>query len=443
ETLLAARKNGREFTQPLWEIIEGKPKSSLDGNRESVLPKKWVGNAELMYQNVRARPAEQLSGVDLLKRLGKLGEQDSFPSTSHMAAAPLRQRLTSANGKVKRAWETYFAKLPPNVRKHEALPSQFDEHPILGRADGSLLFESRLLDCFDKQTPSSVTNALQAFYKLVPQPIPYYALLVGDGDFMGKTIDHQKKIDEHKDFSQALAGFAEQAKEIVEGEAHGGAVVYAGGDDVMALLPVHTAVACTQELAAQFQEQMAAFTDEDGRSPTFSAGIAIVHHLEPLEDALEQARDAEKEAKSVDGKDALAISVAKRSGVPRQIKGQWDKLPGRLQKLISFYRKGELPQGLAYQLRDMYLHLGGYTAVSHDKALQEVIAAEAGRIIKRKDGSPIAAAFVQEKMIDQLNYAKKAAYTVESVANELIIAGMLAQAEKQSQKEDSNGTMDD
>ena len=62
---------------------------------------------------------------------------------------------------------------------------------------------------------------------------------------------------------------------------------------------------------------------------TLSIGIAIYHHLEPLNDALELARNAEKIAKKVDGKNALAITLSKRGSGDRTITGSWSKSGSR------------------------------------------------------------------------------------------------------------------
>jgi CRISPR-associated protein Cmr2 len=427
ENLLAARKNLRQFTQPSWG--GSRPKSSLDGRRESVIPEeingeKVSGDARKMYTWYKARAGEQLSGVDLLKRLGEAGDRKTFPSTSHMAAAPLRARLAGGNHEAKAAWDAYMGTLDNALKQTEKVSGA--PHPVFGHADGALLFEARLRDFYGGKVPDSVTSALKNFYKKADAPIPYYTLLVGDGDFMGKTINNQKTPDAHRDFSGTLAGFGAEAKEIVE--KHSGAVIYTGGDDVMALLPIHQAVQCTQELARTFQTKMADFTDEEGKSPTFSAGIAIFHHTEPLEDALQAAREAEQAAKSVKGKNALAVTEAKRSGAPRMVQGKWGELDKRLLHLAAFFQAEALPGGLAYQLRDMYLHLGGAEALKAQPDLRDVLEKEAGRIIKRKERTDAAQTYLTDNMVSKLGDD----YTMTQIAHELIIAANLAQAMEQA-----------
>lgn len=464
ENLLAARKNLREFKQPTWS--SNRPKSSLDGNRESVIPESAFSTRDdsqkernekikALYRNYRARNAERLSGIDLLKRLGKRekeGAQERFPSTSHMAAlqlaAQLKAKVTPAD------WKNYWDKLPATVQGEERVYSRL-KLPNLGDADGSLLFASRLLDYFDKPKngkndhSSGLAEAQQAladFYETtkLDRPNPYYALLIGDGDFMGRTIDNLNTRMAHRKFSQTLSGFAREARKTVE--EFQGAAVYTGGDDVMALLPVHQAIQCATELADLFRNTMSDFSDDKGHSPTFSAGIAIFHHTEPLEDALQAARDAEKEAKSVTGKNALAVTEAKRSGAARMVKGQWGVLDRDLLYLAAFYQetRQELPVGLAYQLRNTYLHLGGHEALKENPELRNVLAKEAGRIVKRKESTDIAQQYVETQLVGRLSEA----HAMEQIANKLIIAVNLARAADQASmtlplpEESENGTMD-
>jgi len=150
-------------------------------------------------------------------------------------------------------------------------------------------------------------------------PSPYYSLLLADGDRMGKAIDGLTTPADHRCLSGLLADFASKVPDIVR--RHKGSLIYAGGDDVLAFVPLHTALDCARELAVDFNQRFDKKfpIDEDGviRYPTLSAGIAVAHHLEPLQDGLTLARDAEKKAKGIPGKNALAVIVDKRSGASR------------------------------------------------------------------------------------------------------------------------------
>lgn len=106
----------------------------------------------------------------------------------------------------------------------------------------------------------------------------------------------------------------------------------------------------------------------------------------------------EREAKGVDDKNALAITICKRSGEDYTISGSWgdgspDKgIASTLEKLIEFCRNDAIPDGTAYELRDMVCRLTvSPQDVSNDKQLKhlvetlpEVIRRDALRILQRK-----------------------------------------------------------
>lgn len=429
DRLLAARKNSRTFAPVDWG--RPRPKSSLDGARESVVLPTDGGDPDRMFERYRARGGEQLSGVDLLKRLGKADDDSHFPSTSHMAAMPLRHKLDQAPATAVAQWDAYLGPLPARVRgqvrTYHRLPLN-----VLAPYDGSLLFPSRLAEHLDGAARKAAEDKLRAFLAEAGIKLgdlnPYYALLVGDGDAMGETIKALPTVAANREFSRALAGFAAAARDSVQ--AHEGAVIFAGGDDVLALLPVHTAVQCAAELARTFntgmQAALAGQRDGEGnpiRPPTFSAGVAIVHHREPLEDALELARRAEKRAKAITGKNALAVALDKRGGPPRLVAGQWGTLDRRLLDLAALHQAGVIPDRLAYQLQRSYHRLGGATAT--DPAIDAILALEAERIVGRKrvasGQSPVAAA--QQAYVKS---AVAAAASPAAAAEELVIAALLA-----------------
>lgn len=247
---------------------------------------------------------------------------------------------------------------------------------------------------------------------------------------MGKAIDAQKSASAHRNLSQQLAEFAQTVEEIVE-EEHQGSLIYAGGDDVLAFLPLHKVLACARKLAETFRAQMAKFETEEKISPTLSVGIAITHHIEPLSDALQLVRDAEKKAKQVEGKNALAITLSKRSGGERTVSGRWGALDVRLEKFIEFHQREWIPDGVAYELQQLSIELA---------AVPEAIYPEAKRILKRKRAQR-GQEKIQEGVIDQILQHLKPDDTQESsistahlsnLANELIIASHLAQALEQA-----------
>ncbi len=80
-------------------------------------------------------------------------------------------------------------------------------------------------------------------------------ILAADGDRMGELLDKMQALPAHQNISKALANFATGVPDIIR--KHQGHCVYAGGDDVLALLPLHTAIECSRELAGDIQRNHA------------------------------------------------------------------------------------------------------------------------------------------------------------------------------------------
>lgn len=153
----------------------------------------------------------------------------------------------------------------------------------------------------------------------------YYAIIAMDGDDMGKWVSGSMTSTDpalnpvhpeyHTAFSARLSDFAlRKVPQVIR--KHGGRLIYAGGDDVLAMLPAASGLPCAQDLAALFAETVP--------GATASAGIAIGHVHSPLQDTLTAAREAERLAKAIDeDKGGWCLSVLKRSSDSVQTRGKW------------------------------------------------------------------------------------------------------------------------
>ena len=134
----------------------------------------------------------------------------------------------------------------------------------------------------------------------------------------------------HGAISEALTNFASRIAPAIIARHHG-ELIYAGGDDLLALLPTETAIACASALEGAFRgvgspgsvpegywrESTEEVRDRLAMGPraTTSAGIAVVHHKEDLRAALAYARAAESAAKQGEGgRNRLHLFIARRSG---------------------------------------------------------------------------------------------------------------------------------
>jgi CRISPR/Cas system-associated protein Cas10 (large subunit of type III CRISPR-Cas system) len=88
-------------------------------------------------------------------------------------------------------------------------------------------------------------------------------------------------------------------------------LIYAGGDDVLAVVKAKRAFEIAKKLAKDFTTTL---NDNGSRDVTASVGIAIGSTKAPLQDLIKEAQVAESRAKHVYGRDALAVCILKRSG---------------------------------------------------------------------------------------------------------------------------------
>jgi CRISPR-associated protein Cmr2 len=456
EALLAARKNTRLWNPVSWGAPV--PKSSIDGERESVLHENLfnrVGEKDgPLPEEVRRRygvgPTERLCGVGLLKRHGvREGSRYAhrFLSTGHLAAWPLYARTREVRDPdLETAWARYLEILEKwgiDLREQEIVQGDGWSHlPLFDRYDGSLLFENRLAELFKEvvldreQRQKGVQEAQTALASVlekigVSTPIPYYAILQADGDRMGKAIERQETFKKHKELSRQLDKFAQAVRGIVEGK-HGGELIYSGGDDVLAFVPLHRAVACAWDLAQEFQKQLAGFpVDDKGKTPSLSAGIGISHFMDPMRGALNLAKRAEGQAKKE--RNSLAVIVDKRSGPPVEVVGTWGTLDLRLKDYVTIHRKDWVPDGAAYELRELSRLLE--RANEEEKAsLSDLVRKEAERILRRKQPGHGTEKEIHKKVMTRL-LLDLDTLPVSEVADRLIVARLLAKAADEAGEE--------
>lgn len=418
---LAALKNTRLWQQPSWTQLAGAgvPKSSLDGERESVIDESVYARQGGVPPHLRRRwfgvkGAERLCGVGLLKRRGQelgasafRGGKPRFHSTSHIAAVPtLLQIEKHPTGQ--REVDTFLRALSGlgldldrfRVERSTDGPPTLSGSDGVGY-DGVLLFPSRMEDHFSEVSPPlHVTEqqarakdggkALRRLFKeldLPPEPDPYYVYLLADGDNVGASIDAAKAPELHRALAADLNAFAEGCRGIV-GE-HRGTLIFSGGDDVLALLPMHTALACARELAKMFQKCMAKYGFERDKvrvAPSLSVGLAVSHAREPMSEARKLAERAEKAAKGHPGKNALCVLVSKRSGGDLIVTGGWgdlskdgvaedvaeQSLDQRLGHWLDVLEKGELSTRTAHELEEIAAHYGTLSHKEQEERLNEI-----------------------------------------------------------------------
>lgn len=197
----------------------------------------------------------------------------------------------------------------------------------------------------------SPKEILRSLHREFGEPEKYYAILIMDGDNMGKMLmgDEMKFVKYYlhpeilKYLSQDVKNLVESSKRLITPATHSaisralahfsinivpeivndhrGELIYAGGDDVLTLPPVDSALACAYEIQIWFNKEWDGWNVLPAK--TMSAGILIVHYKHPLYDALDKVRELEGKAKDL-GRDAIAVGYLARSGSYDEVIFNWE-----------------------------------------------------------------------------------------------------------------------
>ncbi|MGB3692378.1 MAG: type III-B CRISPR-associated protein Cas10/Cmr2 [Spirulinaceae cyanobacterium] len=406
-----------------------------------------------------------------------------FPSTNSIASASFKKAVLECLAKAEcdslwqelkewvevvyplskgnRSDKNSFPHLANLVAKITAFPDIINKFLSL---DGRLLFtetyEPQHFDEWhdaDEEKIKEAKKPLQDFLKACTQkdiakPQKYFAVLMMDGDEMGKWLagdkmpeyekvlhpdvkkqleaqgGWQKILERQRLITPAIHGFISKAlgdfslklvRRIVENR-YPGKLVYAGGDDVLALVPLDFVLEVARELRAAFSGEIdtgigtedagekftVKFGDASTRSgylmfkaeedhqvqllttmgckATASTGIAIAHRLAPLDLTLQEARKAEKTAKNEEGRNAFSITFLKRSGEVTEAGAKWiydntDTI-ATLHKFQQHFANGSISGKFAYILRQE-------AEVLASIKIPALYQAEIKRLLRRQQGS--------------------------------------------------------
>lgn len=345
-------------------------KCSLMGSLEQMGPGELSQSAEFWeaansssFEGIRIRPGERLCAVSMVKRFIEAAffrpklklEPKGFGDTATVAAAIWLKR-TGIDPDQYKGWNGQWLHWPRRDfgKGEDSMPEGLWEKLRRIRSNGAA----------------------------AGPPPSYYAILKMDGDRMGAWLngekapairdllhpkltgyfdslgpDARKALEAkrpvgpamHAAISQALASFSVHVAPTIVAR-HWGTLIYSGGDDLLALLPVETALQCAVELCRMFRGEAgggaeAGYCRIDGRDhlmmgpeATLSAGLAVVHYKADLRRSLDEARAAEKAAKQ-SGKNALVIRACRRSGEHTQVICPWSFVP-RMQAFESGFLSG-------------------------------------------------------------------------------------------------------
>ncbi len=431
--LLAGRKALRDFSPAQGEF--GVPKSSLDGARESV----WKDDPARMKlpnhlaRRLRLSEGEQLDAIGATKRLA--GGQRAVPSVARIAADPWLRGAARAHPNLFQQFLDECRRLESEDLLSSADWPQFRVFPFEGTAVYRSRYAAWAAECGVERRTFETLSAIVRRLEETPlgEPSPYLAILAADGDRMGKTIAGLRSPDEHRKLSSALAVFADDAGKIVSDQ-YGGWLVYSGGDDVLAFLPLDRALEAARALHDGFAKCVRDLGLGRFEPPTLSAGIAVAHFLEPLEDLLSYARQAERAAKDATPgepgteRNGLAIHYHPRGGVALMVRARWeDDLDKEIAQLADLHERNLISDKAGYDLRELAREYGAWK--SGPELLAEAVRADARRLLSRKRGA--AGPQSPEFLLQRVECAESAR-EVRKLAERLVLARVFANAIRQA-----------
>ena len=216
-----------------------------------------------------------------------------------------------------------------------------------------------------KKLQTHINNIKQSNEKLEEPLSPFYAVLLMDGDSLGV---HMSKVENAKPISNALNTFTGSVPALVE--QHNGYLIYAGGDDVLALLPLEDALTCAAAVRALY---LKCFEKYPKITTTISAAVEFAHIKMPLTKVLRDAHNLLDEvAKEATGRDAIAVRVWNPGGMALQWAQPWeialaenttDKEPPNnklvIQQLAQVFREesSELSTNFFFKIQERFLLL--------------------------------------------------------------------------------------
>lgn len=373
--LMAARRSVRPVPVPDPDPgLAGVPKCTLLGTWEQMGDKDFWTDApdRLRKDGVRMRPQERFCAPSLVKRF-------AFPACLGEALGVARVQARFPDTATVAAWDWL-----------DETGLDWQSCADDGHWSGQWLHWDRPNQDKDNEEacPPTTWEAIRQARGVARQqglgaPPAYYAILVADGDNMGRRLHEQAPTaPDHLALSAAVGGFAVEDVPSRVRDARG-RLIYAGGDDVLAVMPAPRALACADSLRRAFERRL--------HGGTLSVGVAVVHHKADLREALAAARAAEASAKTT-GRNRLALTIQRRSGEHATSLLRWADVAW-VDRLVAAFRD-RASDRWAYRLRALADPLDGMgiPAAAEAELKRQIGRAEQDTLQRLADGLPDGAA---------------------------------------------------
>ncbi len=336
--------------------------------------------------NLDVQQDERLSAIALIKRFfpvelskkGRIGAAVPFtpgkdilnirhwPSTSYIAAAPWLKRLEQERADVEASCHAYLKTISETFRSQTfgewespklfGLPGQ-DHMRSVAKLDGHLLHADGIQTLVKealksdqlRAATSNLNSGLDKICKSLGQrdsgpcrASEFYAVLRMDGDRIGEQIRERKEVIKEALFtftSNVAKSFDHRAENAIHG-----VLVYAGGDDVLAIVPAQDAIEAALRLREIFLDAFEFHIPGNREQAGFTISASIVYaHFKrsPLSMVLRESEHyLDAVAKNETGRNAIAIALLKPGGVACDWASTFESNGGRVKFLADLARSG-------------------------------------------------------------------------------------------------------
>lgn len=192
----------------------------------------------------------------------------------------------------------------------------------------------------------------------------YVCIVQADGDGMGSIVTSEKMEGQLNDFSKTLMDFAKEACVLIKD--FGGLPIYAGGDDLLFIVPVtgdeskdsvwrgRTVFDLLDTIDKKYSlVQSDVMAKEIDGKTSMSYGVAMIYDKYPLYEAWKTAAAMLfTKAKKVKGKNAMAVKLRKNSGSDLEFVFSKDSgVYKKIKELVKNTPKESIVSAVAHKVR--------------------------------------------------------------------------------------------
>jgi hypothetical protein len=218
------------------------------------------------------------------------------------------------------------------------------------------------------------------FGKYTSESSPYFAVVAMDGDQMGQVLgwgeERMKGKDVeafHSQLSRCLSSFADSLRTPTATLQLAGfkdtrwwnpapQLIYAGGEDVLLICHPRAAIAIAREIRDRYLDYCHGLAgllanDRDVERLTISAAVLFAHSKWPAGLLFREVQDLlDRKAKQETGRNALALRLNKRSGVPVEVAFKWQPggdqpdLLALFEQLVEVLGEGDMASRQTFNL---------------------------------------------------------------------------------------------